>query len=705
MSLERRNTDEHQASRQFLSLTTGMLFYVPLVLLGSEVGTALRFPGFGSAILFPPYALVTAALVASKRRHWIWYLAVAVVAHALTSLQHWTVSWVLFSDVGNIARVLVAAGLIRWLFGGPPRLDSVAELLQFVASAVIAAPAVGATIGAANVVWQGASVSYWRPWLVWFVSGGLTALVMLPGLFAATRQSIARQPVRLYTHCIVEASILGTLLAATCAAAFFLRLEWPGDLTLLLYAPLPLLIWAALRFGHGGASLALTAVAVAAVVGLDRGIGPFQAVSADDNVLSLQVFMFLTAVPVLCIAAIGSGRRGAVQLYRALLASVHDHVAILDARGVVLEVSRSWEEFANSGLDCPLDQSRAGDDYLEACRAAIAWRRGLGTPDEDIVAAQALKGVQRVLQGNGRRFEMEYEQPTDGPHEWFTLRFEALERADGGVVVTRANVTARHRAQLEIEEQRREVTHLARVGVLGQLSGALAHELRQPLSSILANAEAARHVLRREPIDRDELGSILQDIASEDRRAAQVIDGLRSMLKRGEARVQPLDTAALVADVLALARAELMTRGVTAATVVEPGLPPVLADRVQVQQVLLNLILNACEAMTGTAASERSLLLTASIVGTSDVRFSVQDFGTGIPPVLIDRLFEPFVTTKPEGLGLGLSIARSIVAAHGGRIWAENNATRGATIHCVFASTTMSNGSPEPRVLAGASIS
>jgi signal transduction histidine kinase len=188
----------------------------------------------------------------------------------------------------------------------------------------------------------------------------------------------------------------------------------------------------------------------------------------------------------------------------------------------------------------------------------------------------------------------------------------------------------------------------------------------------------------------DELSTILLDIATEDRRAAQVIDGLRDMLKRGETHVQQLDTAVLVREVLALANAELLTRRVTATAAVDAHLPPVLADRVQVQQVLLNLILNACEAMSSTPSGDRTLLLTAAASG-GDVHFAVRDCGTGIPHPLIKRLFEPFVTTKPDGLGLGLSIARSIVAAHGGRIWAENNPGRGATVHCVFASATAMN--------------
>jgi C4-dicarboxylate-specific signal transduction histidine kinase len=393
-------------------------------------------------------------------------------------------------------------------------------------------------------------------------------------------------------------------------------------------------------------------------------------------VLVLQLFVVITTLPVLCIAGVSGARHDIVQLHRALLASLHDHVAILDARGVVLEVNESWRRFADSSHTMPFHRASVGDDFVTACRASA--ESGDGT------APHVLAGVTQVLNREVGRFEMEYDDDHARMHGRYALSIEALEHSNGGAVVTRADVTARRQAQMEIEEQRRELSHLARVGALGQLSGAFAHELNQPLASISNNTEAARLLLRRQPVDLSEIDEILGDILAADQRAALVIRRLQALLKRGETRLQPIDASELVNDVLELAHAELITRRVSASAVIATELPLVLADRVQLQQVLLNLILNACEAMRFTPVSERRISLTLSTDAQANLRFSVRDSGAGIPQGLIDHLFEPFVTTKAEGLGLGLSISRTIVAVHGGRLWAENNPDQGATLHCLL---------------------
>ena len=176
------------------------------------------------------------------------------------------------------------------------------------------------------------------------------------------------------------------------------------------------------------------------------------------------------------------------------------------------------------------------------------------------------------------------------------------------------------------------------------------------------------------------MGSILEDIAHDDRRAGEVIQRLRTFLRKGDVQPRPLDLNEVVSEVLDLVHSDMIHRMVTVDAQLTPALPAVIADRVQMQQVLLNLILNACEAMSATRRDNRRLTIftTASELG---VKLSLADQGPGIPPDKLDRVFEPFLTTKEHGLGLGLAICRSIVTAHGGRLWADNNEMGGATFH------------------------
>jgi signal transduction histidine kinase/integral membrane sensor domain MASE1 len=662
-------------------LAVRLVLFGVMALLGNVLGSALRYPDIGTAVLFPPYAALTAALIVSRRRDWIWFIVVAAAAHFVTHWPQFSLSWVLLADVANIARALVAAALLCGPFASSTRLNGIREFLLFVLAAVVVAPAVGATIGAANVVGHGASDSYARPWIAWFVSNALTGLVMLPAclvVFEGVASRLRRRPQRAR---VIEAVGLALTLGATCGLAF--RGGTGGTLLALPhYAPLLAVIWAALRFGSGGASLAMTAVTLTAIWSADRGTGPFVGSAPDERMLALQIFVLFSSGSMLCLAAIASGRQQALRLYRALLSSLHDHVAILDASGVVMEENGAWrrdfdELAAQDAHDASrLHRVRTGESCLAAYAAAAR--------DGQAQAADILAGITAVLNRDRCHYQVEYDLTRDGRYQSFVMTVEALERPDGGAVITRSDVTARRAAQIEIEERRREVSHLSRVVVLGQLSGAIAHELNQPLAAILSNAEAGRLLLRRTPADLDELESILRDIASEDQRAAAVIRRLRALFRRGEQRVQPVDAHELIDDVLQLAHSELMGHRVMTTTAIDAHVPPFPGDKIQLQQVLLNLILNACDAMSLSPVPDRRLILSAGTDADGQVHLAVRDFGPGIAPELVDRLFEPFVTTKPDGLGLGLSVSRTIVTAHGGRLWAEGHPDGGTTMHSVF---------------------
>ena len=283
----------------------------------------------------------------------------------------------------------------------------------------------------------------------------------------------------------------------------------------------------------------------------------------------------------------------------------------------------------------------------------------------------------------GRDHVMEYRMlAADGRVLWVHDLVRVPPAEAGGRRQLRSvivDITARKQAELELQEQRQLLTHLTRVATLGELSGALAHEMNQPLTSILSNAQAALRLLERGTIDLAEFRDILRDIADEDRRAGEVIRRLRALLRRGETPRQPLDVNDVASDVLRLTHSELIGHGVTVSVQLAPGLPKVRGDRVALQQVLLNLVVNACDAMRQDQPLGRELTVATTQDGDGAVRVAIVDRGAGIAAEGIERVFEPFFTTKEHGLGLGLAICRSIVAAHGGRLGAANNADRGAT--------------------------
>jgi len=249
------------------------------------------------------------------------------------------------------------------------------------------------------------------------------------------------------------------------------------------------------------------------------------------------------------------------------------------------------------------------------------------------------------------------------------------------VLVSVADITQRRQVEQASARQRDELAHLSRVAMLGELSGSLAHELNQPLTAILSNAQAAQRYLAQSPPRVDKLAEILTDIVKSDHRAGAVIQRLRSLLRKEEAQRHPLDVNEVVEESLRLMRSDLLNRQVVVSSELARELPAVNGDRTQLQQVLLNLLINGCDAMDGHRSDNRLIIRTQG-TANGNVEVSVADKGAGIPSADLERIFEPFVTTKSHGLGLGLAICRSIVEAHGGRLWATNNPDRGATLHC-----------------------
>ncbi|HXV80590.1 MAG TPA: PAS domain S-box protein [Candidatus Binatia bacterium] len=278
------------------------------------------------------------------------------------------------------------------------------------------------------------------------------------------------------------------------------------------------------------------------------------------------------------------------------------------------------------------------------------------------------------------------EQLTDaqGKIRWLQTVKRPIIDKDGvanQVLGASTDITQRKDAESELERNRQELAHVSRISTMGELAASLAHELNQPLTAILGNAQAAQRFMAANPVDLEEVREILQDIVQDDSRASEVIQRMRALVKKEEVAFAPLNIAEVTHDVARLIYADAVLLNIAVAVELDPALPLLLGDRVQLQQVVLNLMLNAFDAMKDCPVNDRRVVLRAEQADAGGVRVAVRDCGVGLSGSKLDKIFHPFYTTKRDGLGMGLSISRSIVEDHGGRLWAENNPDRGATFY------------------------
>jgi PAS domain S-box-containing protein len=767
--------------------------------LGAWLALALRYPSSVHSVLWPPNAILLAGLLLLPVRVW-WLALIAVLpAHILTEVSAgWPWPTILGLFVTNTAQAVLGAALVNRL--ARRFVTAGSFVVVFIAGAVFIAPFLISFADVGLLCLTGLADDYWSAWQERFLSNAASTIIFVPPVLAAVRGWRSRRGLR-RDRC-AEALLLAACFAVLGAIIVFVESISSSWLPLMLCSFLPLLLWAAVRFGKGGASCALLGL-VAVTMG---SVAHWPAATAaQQEILMLQAFFLLVSIPVLYLAALhgdlrqsvraldaanqryrmataaGSvgvwdwnpqtgdlnldpllkgllgyedreianrveawlthiheedrervqslvdacasgeaavfedehrtlhadggtrwflsrGRRardgagGAVRvlgtsidvterrrmadellslevLWTAMLASLVEQVAIIDRSGIVIAVNEAWARFAAEDTAGLFERAPVGADYLDLCR-----RRG-GDP----AMARAAAGIAAVLAGSEVVFRMEYEHSSLSEARWFEMSVVPLRRPEGGAVVAHHDITRRKRAEIDAEQQRQELTHLTRVGILGQLSGALAHELNQPLTAILSNAQAVQRFLAREPLDVAELRAALGEIVEADRRASDVIVRLRTLLKKGEAQFRPLDLNEAVKDALDLAHSDLVVRNVATICRLAPGLPHVRADRVQIQQVLLNLIANACEAMMDTEPQSRSLTVATAVGEDRALQITVADSGCGIDARIRSRLFEPFLTTKKNGLGIGLSICSAIVAAHGGKVRAIDNLRGGAT--------------------------
>jgi two-component system, LuxR family, sensor kinase FixL len=347
-----------------------------------------------------------------------------------------------------------------------------------------------------------------------------------------------------------------------------------------------------------------------------------------------------------------SALRQSEERYRAVVDSQTELVCRFTADTTLTFVNEAYCRFLGKRRDTLLGSK------LTACLPAET-REHLGRS-----VSHALSGA-----GSGEwECEMTYPDGSRGWQHWICHAIDGGRETPVEVQAIGHDITDRKRA----EQAHRQLAHTARLAAVGELTALVAHEINQPLCAILSNAEAAETLLNRENPPLDQIREIIVDIRNDDLRADEVIRGIRSLVGRREINIQPTDLNTTIAHVLRLVSGDAMYRRVRIKHTLDDSLPLVAADQPQIEQVLLNLIVNGMDAMHATPEGSRELTVQTRMSGADLVEVAVVDCGCGIPPERLAELFDSFFTTKAEGMGVGLSIARWIVMAHGGRIWAAN---------------------------------
>ena len=634
--------------------------------LGTLVGKSLRFPSSHLSLIWPPTAIVMAALLLAPPRKWWLYLLAVSPVHILVQMQDSVPAWGILSQlVGNFGQALLGAASVRYFQPGVVRFDNFRGTVVFSLCAAILAPVLVSSLASYLYVLSGWEQDYWYVWRARVLSNVLSTLTIVPPILLGA--AAVAQPGKLNPWRLMEAGLIA--IGLVLVGIITVRLN--TQVVILLYAPLPLLLWAAVRFGVEGLCLAILVTAYMVFLDVSGGQGPFTAKSPAENVLSLQLFLITISLPLIFLAGLISERRDKESAlresearYRALVMASANMVWRANAEGEGFFVTPGWHDLTGQSED---EASNFG------------WLKALHPKDQ---ARSERLWKQAMTQK--RMYENEFRVRTrDGSYRHFRVQAVPIVALDSRVhewVGAAVDITERKEAALEAQRHRDELAHVTRVTTMGELAASLAHELNQPLTAIRSNAQAAQRFLAANPADLGEVRDILRDIVDDNSRASEVIRRLRELAKKSDLEVAALDLPALVRDVVRLIHSDAVLHNVNVVLEMDSRVRQIQGDKVQLQQVILNLLLNAFQAMKDCPANERQVTIRTELDDPMAI-IAVRDHGAGVRGDQLERIFQPFYTTKDNGLGMGLAISRSIVEAHGGRLWAQNSPDRGATFH------------------------
>ncbi len=748
----------------------------------------MEFSGAISAPFWFPDAVLLCALLSTPRRGWWLLLLATLPARLLVNVPPGIEGWFLATVyLNDCVKTVLAAWLLQRFLADPLRFNSLRDLGIFFLFAVALVPALSALGGAAARSVLGRP--FWPNAEQWFLGDAMASLILAPILFYWVLRP--PNPVTFRVTRVVEGAVIAVGLLVTLSFAFTPATSPQDIVETRYYAPVPFMVWAAIRFRMLGATAVAAALTVFATRAVFDGTGSFAALSPTKAASHLQHFLLLRLAPLYLVAVL-------IEQWHRVSDSLRESELrfrnIADLSPMMLWTSGRdggcdftnlrWREFTGQTLEQSLGRGWAesvhpedAERLFEFCARQMRDRlpyeveyRGrrrdgeyrwifvrsaprLGADGEflgyigsaidmtdrlqqeaalkrsqaryrDVVESQvvfvcrllpegmltfvnssycqflgrdrlemlgrnfldlfppaaraaASAALERALASDERAaWECEVAH-VDGSRGWQAWVCHAIESAPGEareLQVIGYDVTDRKRA----EESGRQLAQASRLAALGELTAMVAHEVNQPLCAILNNAEAAEIMLSSGKASPEELREILADIRKDDLRADAAIRGIRSLLHRREYEPQPVNLGETIRHVFQMIAGDALHRRVPIRHTLPDDLPGVSGDRSYLEQVLVILMVNGMDAMRETPETARELVVSASWRAGAPVEIAVQDRGHGIPAASMPQLFDSFYTTKSDGMGMGLSIARSMINAHGGRIWAENRPEGGA---------------------------
>jgi PAS domain S-box-containing protein len=755
---------------------------------GALLGFAWRFPGSGISFFWPPTAVLTAAFLLNPPRTWGWLLAGAFGAHAVAHFQNgvpmtaWPVQF-----AANATQAMLSAWLVRRFSDATRPFGDLHRALAFMVCACIIGPAVASVIPLHVYVSMGWSRDAFHAWRLRSVSNGLGALVLVPAIVMIW-DWLRSRPTGVPAWRVAEFVLVFAGLVGSHSVVEYVDHHAALTVALALYAPAPFLLWATVRFGGVGLSLALLCTTLLTGSSAMQG-GAFAGSTPGDAILGVQLFLSTMAVPLILIAGLLEQNQtehcSLVEMEQqnsATLRALPDLMFVQSRDGVYLkhytstnsellvspdfflgrnmrdilppDVTALFEpafktvtsdepsvveytleingtprhyEARLIGLDDDrvlsivrdiTDRRRSEGALLEAQRryalatavggmgvwhldvasqtvqieggllaslgyaenevgdGAADWRALLSPDDVGDVESR----LNAHISGTNPAFEAEFRMiAKDGSVIWIHSRGAVVVGPDGTVnrvTGTYVDITERREAEDALKHANDAMVRMGRVTALAELTASIAHELNQPLAAIATNANTCLRWMDSAASEGDLRGA-LKDLVTDSRRAGQIVRRTREMFANRPVSRAPTDLNGVIRSVVDLARTRLQDAGVQWQLDLDESLPVIEADRVQVQQVVMNLVLNAVDAMQGRP--RRRILFMQSRAHDKGGLVSVRDTGPGLSASEAEQVFEPFYTTKPDGIGIGLAISRSIVEAHGGSIWASTEAGRGAT--------------------------